>query len=75
MNPLEKARLRLNKALYHRTLSIKEACDILDIEFVPGIEVDLEQCANCSIWYKEHELIEDVDHDLICDTCARWYGM
>ncbi len=67
---------KLNKVLYHRKMSIQEACAVLEIEFVPGMQiVGLEQCANCSIWYKRLELMIDADNDLICDTCAAWYGL
>lgn len=64
----------LSAYLYRRKLSLKQACEALNI---PYTESNLEvcQCSNCSIWYKPKELKEDLDGNPTCDICLTYYGM
>jgi len=34
-----------------------------------------EQCANCDIWFHGKDLIIDLDGNLICPICEKYYGL
>lgn len=35
----------------------------------------ITQCTNCDIWHPTKELITDLDENLICRVCERFYGL
>lgn len=41
-------------------------------------EIDLsqiEECSNCSIWHLKKNLMADLDDNLICSICEKYYGL
>lgn len=67
MNPLEQALYKTRKS----QLAASRECDI---KYHLDIEIGLEQCADCSIWLKPHELILDLDSLGICRDCWQHHG-
>lgn len=69
----------LESALYKTRKTLLEVCREFDIEYTlesVGFQKDLEldQCASCSIWLKQEELIPDLDGNEICKDCYKFYG-
>lgn len=74
VSALDKDSSALVAMLYRTNQSIKTACEDLEIEYQSEMTDGIEQCSHCSIWYYDHELIEDLDGNILCKFCEQWYG-
>ena len=62
----------LDKALFKTRLTVKEACDKLDIEYPTNVPISLLSCSSCGVWLKTMKV--DQDGLDICDLCLDTYG-
>jgi hypothetical protein len=68
----------LKRRLYKSNINVVDACKELDInpteEELEELLVGLCTCNHCGTWYKEEELIPDLDDNIICSYCRIYYG-
>ena len=64
----------VERVLYRTHKTIREACIEAGVDFDPSVVQAVEACTNCSIWHRTVELKPDLDKNLICKICWRFYG-
>ena len=65
----------LELELYRRYTSLKAACEEIGLDLAEAETPNLTQCAHCGIWEKSGRLVRDLDDDLICTMCVRFFGL
>lgn len=66
---------QIEEQLYRKKRTLLEVCHEFGIQPEDVDIPTLETCSNCSIWFKNTELIPDLDGNPICKTCQRFYGL
>lgn len=62
-------------ALYKTKRTLKEVCGEFGIPLSECGFDPLETCSNCDIWYKKKEMLLDLDSNLICRVCFKFFGL
>ena len=65
---------QLVKRLYKTRKTLLEVCQELGLDIDSAEYYPLDQCSNCSIWFKFTELEPDLDGNPICKVCDKLYG-
>ena len=57
----------LEQTLYKTRKSIRQAQ--IEIDFETSVITEIEECANCDIWWKKKEMNKDRGGNYICNFC------
>lgn len=66
---------KVESTLYKTRKTLREACEEAGVDFSEDWLVEVQECANCSLWLQLKEMQLDYDGNPCCSLCLRYYGM